>query len=185
MDSGSDLITEARDFSLQAHKGQIRKLGSLPYFQHPENVAQILKEAGFRDEVIAAAYLHDVVEDTAFSSGDIALKFGPEVAALVAGNTENKTQSWEERKSHTIRYARTASLEVKALIAADKLDNLRSILEGYNIQGAAVWNFFKRGKDKQAWYYSEAAAAVLENLGEPDIPPFFYELSRLAADLKK
>lgn len=141
-----------------------------------ENVAILLKENGFPEEAVAAGYLHDAVEDTAATIEDIALEFGPKVASLVQGNTENKGDSWEERKKHTIDLVKSAPLALKALVAADKLDNLHSLIAGYQLQGDDIWSAFKRGREKQQWYYEAIAEAVLENVPDSQIPLMFVEL---------
>ena len=178
------LIERALEFATEAHQGQFRKLRETPYIQHPINVAAILRQGGFSDEVIAAGLLHDVAEDTSFTIRDIREHFGEAVAWLVSSNTEDKQLSWEERKSHTIHSVKTAALEVKALIGADKLDNLRSILIDYELQGNSIWSHFKRGKEKQQWYYSSVAEALFENLDSKNGPPFFHELRELSQRLK-
>ncbi|MBM7694622.1 (p)ppGpp synthase/HD superfamily hydrolase [Peribacillus deserti] len=180
----SKLITEARQFAINAHQGQKRKLRETPYVQHPVNVAAILQKEKYAVEVIAAGLLHDVVEDTHYTINDIRERFGDKVALLVSSNTEDKQLTWEERKAHTISSAKIAAPEVKALIGADKLDNLRSILLEYELQGDSIWTHFKRGKEKQRWYYSGVSEALFENLETEDIPSFFYELRELSQRLK-
>lgn len=178
------LIEKAREFAMKAHEGQTRKLSTEPYFVHPEAVATILKESGLEEELIAAGYLHDTVEDTDATSLDIEELFGKRVASIVAGNTEDKSKSWEERKQHTIDFVKTANFEIKCLIAADKLDNLRSLIEVSDTT-ENIWSHFKRGKHQQAWYYSEIAKALLENIEEDKIPPFFFIYQKLVGDFFK
>jgi (p)ppGpp synthase/HD superfamily hydrolase len=177
-----NLIEKARSLAMKAHSGQTRKLSPIPYFSHTEGVAQILCEAGLAPEVIAAGYLHDTVEDTDVTIEEIGIKFGPQVANLVAGNTEDKTKSWEERKAHTIQELKTASFEVKCLVAADKLDNLRSLIEESKNSSKDMWSLFARGKDKQSWYYKGIANALFENVNVDDIPHFFHLYKELVYD---
>lgn len=142
------LIKEARRYAEHAHSGQMRKLSDKPYIIHPINVGNILEKAGFSEEVIAAAYLHDAVEDTSVTLEEIVQRFGLEVAGIVEAHTENKSKSWEERKQHTIQIVKTGSLEVKSLIVADKLDNLRSLKESYDQQGDTIWNSLEDSKSR-------------------------------------
>lgn len=93
-----NLIEQARAFALQAHEGQMRKVRDVPMFEHLEEVAFLLKDAGYSDETVAAGYLHDVVEDTKVTIEQVRAVFGEKVASIVAGHTEDKTKSWEERK---------------------------------------------------------------------------------------
>ncbi|WP_042349453.1 HD domain-containing protein [Bacillus massiliigorillae] len=177
-----NIIEAAQDFATLKHGAQTRKNSKEPYVEHPKRVAQTLKEAGFRDEVIAAGLLHDVVEDTPVTIEDIKEKFGEDVAEIVASHTEDKSLSWEERKKHTISVVKTAPLEVKALIVADKLDNLQSLKQQYEEMGEEVWKAFKRGKEQQAWYNRSVAEAIHD---ESDVPAFFHQYEQLVADFFK
>ena len=164
-------LEKAQQLATKAHENQTRKNSSEPYIEHPKRVAMLLKEAGFPEEVVIAGYLHDVVEDTPITIEDIRDQFGEEVAEIVAYHTEDKTLSWEERKQHTINAFKTAPYHVQALIIADKLDNLQSVVEQYNQMGDKVWDAFKRGKEQQAWYNCSIAKEIpqLEN------PPLYFE----------
>ncbi|GAA0330192.1 HD domain-containing protein [Bacillus carboniphilus] len=169
------LLENAKRFAMEAHAGQLRKSTGTPMIEHPIRVAETLREFGFNEEVVAAGFLHDTVEDTDVTIEDIEQEFGEEVARIVAGNTENKEHSWEERKQHTIDWVKQAPIEIKALIVADKLDNLNSLMEAYKTQGDGVWRHFKRGKEKQGWYFSGVALNSTYGLGEEEIPDFFKE----------
>ena len=79
-----DLLKKAYNFSYKSHKGQLRESGE-PYINHPLSVASILVEMKMDGVSIAAAILHDVVEDTPAGMSDIEEKFGPEIAKLVDG----------------------------------------------------------------------------------------------------
>ncbi|MCA1029827.1 HD domain-containing protein [Bacillus timonensis] len=160
-----DLIETARLYAKKAHEGQVRRLTNEPYFVHVEAVANLLKQEGFSAEVVAAGYLHDTVEDTDVSITDIEGAFGKKVAALVQFNTENKALSWEDRKKHTIDTLDGASLEERVLVAADKLDNISSLLSHQNKKD--LWSAFKRGPEKQEWYYKNVALKLLSGEDEP------------------
>ncbi|WP_042460246.1 HD domain-containing protein [Neobacillus dielmonensis] len=149
-----DVIDKALQFAAKAHAGQCRKGTDIPYISHPAAVAMILLKAGYSDAIVAAGILHDTVEDTEITLGDINCEFGPEIAAIVEGCSEpDKSLSWEQRKLHTIEFLKRASNDIKAVACADKLHNVRSILADYQQEGEEVWTRFKRGKDKQKWYY--------------------------------
>ena len=183
--NGSRLIKLAKQFAADAHKGQVRKLNAEPFMNHPENVARLLYDAGFREELVAAGYLHDVVEDTDVSLAEIESVFGKEVSRLVAGNTESTGLPWIERKLETIGRAEKGSLECKALICADKLDNLSNIMKYFQLSGDEVWKAFSVGKDQQYWYYSEVAKALFANIGGMQVPDYFSEYGRLVRKLKE
>ena len=138
----SPKITEAIKFALIAHEGQKRN-DNRPFIVHPLSVAFILQSAGYREEVVIAGILHDVVEDTKFTEQDIKEQFGEEIAALVMGVTEDKTiKDWSVRKQGYLDHLKTASAEVKALSAADLLDNRRSIFSNLENNNAAIWSTF-------------------------------------------
>ncbi|WP_139365195.1 HD domain-containing protein [Litchfieldia alkalitelluris] len=148
------MISLAIEEATIAHHGQFRKLTNIPYITHPYNVGMYLAHSGCSDEVICAGILHDTVEDTNLTLEDIKNKFGSKVASYVAGSSEpNKENSWEERKQHTIDFLKTAPKEVCLIVCADKLHNIRSIIQDVDMSGESVWQKFKRGKVKQEWYY--------------------------------
>ncbi|MBF2345884.1 bifunctional (p)ppGpp synthetase/guanosine-3',5'-bis(diphosphate) 3'-pyrophosphohydrolase [Listeria seeligeri] len=173
------MYEKARKMMIEAHKGQVRKITGEPYFSHPLNVARILRRAGFSEDVVIAGLLHDAVEDTSMTDQDIRQIFGDVVADLVASHTENKTLSWEERKAHTIEQVRTGTLEEKALIVADKLDNLSSVKYALSSEGKSVWRYFNRDYDQQRWYNEGIKNNMEYGLNPAEIPAFFEEYSRL------
>lgn len=173
------MYEKARKMMIEAHKGQVRKITGEPYFSHPLNVARILRRAGFSEDVVIAGLLHDAVEDTSMTDQDIRQIFGDVVADLVASHTENKALSWEERKAHTIEQVRTVTLEEKALIVADKLDNLSSVKYALSSEGKSVWSYFNRGYDQQKWYNEGIKNNMEYGLNPAEIPPFFEEYARL------
>lgn len=168
------MIEEAKAFATKAHAGQKRKNSNVDYIVHPVRVAKTLREAGFPEAVICAGYLHDVVEDTDYELSDIESHFGTEVKEMVAAHTEDKSQSWDARKTHTIETVQKAPLEVKALIIADKLDNLQSLCEDLDREGDAVWTHFNAGYEKQKWYNESIAEVMDEGLEEEEVPEFFH-----------
>ena len=181
----SKLIDQAKRFAEKAHAGQVRKLKDEPFMNHPTNVASTLLAAGFDETVVAAGYLHDVVEDTTVEIAQISKEFGEKVKALVEANTEDTQLSWKDRKGQTIQAAKHGSIEVKSLIAADKMDNLTNILKYEKQMGDKVWSAFTKGKQDQYWYYSKVAEAIFENVPEDDIPSFFFEYKKLVHSLEK
>lgn len=177
-----NLTDRAKRFAEAAHEGQVRRLNGGPYFTHVENTALILFKADFREEVVAAGFLHDTVEDTETSLQQINELFGEDVASLVAFNTEDKSLTWEERKQHTIQSALHAGIEEKAVLAADKLDNLESLLKEHRKHGDDIWRMFNRGKDKQAWYHRSIAENLFKNLEPKEVPSFFFVYKRLVEE---
>jgi (p)ppGpp synthase/HD superfamily hydrolase len=160
------MIFEALEFATLAHKGQYRKGTRIPYIVHPLNAARTLIESGCEETLVAAALLHDVVEDTHYTLTDVRDRFGIRVAELVDGASEpNRLASWETRKTHTIESLKTTPDADLLLVAiADKLDNLRSVREDIALRGEATWSRFRRGRDKQEWYYRSLRDVFTERL---------------------
>lgn len=121
----SSLLAGAYELARTAHHGPARR-GDTD-IDHPLAVAQVLHEHGFDEQVVAAALLHDVVEDTAVDLRAIAEPFGPEVCLLVAEMTEDPSiGSYEERKAeHRGRVSRDP--RAAAIYAADKLASTRKL----------------------------------------------------------
>ena len=163
-----DIVSKAKKFAIKAHKGQKRKSDlDKPMIIHPINVANILKEYDFDDNVVAAGYLHDVVEDTKYEEKDIIKKFGEDIASLVMGASEpDKSLSWEDRKQHTINLVKNLDLRHKAIICADKISNLEDLRIISEIKGEYDFSAFKRGFDKQKWYYQEVYNSLVFNEDE-------------------
>ena len=125
-----DITEKAKQFAIEAHMGQVRKSEpDKPMVMHPIGIANILKEYTYDDEVIAAGFLHDVVEDTQYTIEDIEKNFGQSIAVLVKGASEpDKSLYWEERKLHTINETKTLPLKNKLVICADKIHNLEDLM---------------------------------------------------------
>lgn len=161
------MITEAFLFALQAHGEQKRKDGR-PYIMHPVEVAVELARNGAEEPLICAGFLHDVIEDTGAEREQLEELFSPQVAALVAADSEDKSKSWEERKRTMLEAVRSGGREHQMLLCADKLSNLRSIRDSLaGEEGEAVWQKFKRGKQQQAWLFRESAKALAPLEGLP------------------
>jgi len=127
-----DLVEQAFDFSVEIHKDQ-RRVSGEPYFIHPLAVAFILTDLKTDYIAVAAGLLHDVVEDSHVTVGEIEEKFGPQVALLVDGVTkisELRLRTWEEQQSETIRkmlLSMLKDLRVILIKFADRLHNMRTI----------------------------------------------------------
>jgi (p)ppGpp synthase/HD superfamily hydrolase len=178
MKLASELLDQAIEVATLAHRQQHRKGSDLPYIVHPLAVGMTLARANCDEEIIAAGILHDTVEDTDITLADIAEKFGVRVAAIVAGASEpDKTQPWQNRKAHTIAHLRDASMDVRMVVCADKLHNVRSIRRDLDRVGESVWDRFSRGRADQAWYYH----SIMESLACGGSLPLLDEL-RQAVD---
>ena len=167
------LKQRAKNFAIKAHKGQVRKNEpDKPMIMHPISVGNLLEEYGYSDEIIAAGYLHDVVEDTKYTIDDIRNEFGEKIANLVMGASEpDKKLSWEERKQHTIDETKKLPLENKLVICADKINNLEDLWIKFEKFGERDFSLFKRGEEQQKWYYTNVYQSLIYNENE-NLPIF-------------
>lgn len=171
-------IFKAIEFAAKAHTGQFRKSTNLPYILHPLGVGRILIEYDFSEEVVIAGILHDTIEDTSVTLKDILNVFGRNVKRIVEGASEpNRSDSWVNRKQHTIDYLKTAPGDVLLVACADKLDNIRAIKKDINKIGDVLWDRFNAKKDKQEWYYKSLTKAFLGRSKEMVGAALFKEFS--------
>ena len=106
------MIDKAIAFATKAHEGQLRKGTNLPYILHPMEVGMIVSRMTDDNEVIAAAVLHDTVEDCdGVSLEMIREEFGEKVARIVTAESEDKAKSWMERKAHTIDFLKNETMK--------------------------------------------------------------------------
>jgi (p)ppGpp synthase/HD superfamily hydrolase len=167
----SELIARALARASADHAGQVRNgSGGLPYIEHPRMVAATLAGGGYPDEVLAAALLHDVVEDTDTTVEDLRAQFGDVVADLVAALSDDESiEDYRERKDE--HRARVADFDggAFAIYAADKLTNLTTMRESIRREGEAkVAGEFKVPLELKLEVW-EADAAMLRRAA-PDLP---------------
>lgn len=127
-----DLVLRAFSFAFHAHEGQSRKYDGQPYIVHPVAVAKMVEEVGGTKEMIAAALLHDVVEDTPATLEDIRDEFGSAVANLVYWLTDVSRPSdgnRKKRKAMDRAHIASAPAQAKTVKLADLIDNGVSILK--------------------------------------------------------
>jgi (p)ppGpp synthase/HD superfamily hydrolase len=126
--AGLPVSTRAAACAIEAHAGQQRQADGAPFVVHPFEVALLLHAAGYRDEVVAAGLLHDVVEKGGVALDDLRDAFGPAVAGMVDALSEDETiADYEERKAELRRRAEAASDDVVAVFAADKVVKAREL----------------------------------------------------------
>jgi GTP pyrophosphokinase len=145
-------------FAAEKHSGQTRKASTIPYIAHLMGVASLVLEAGGDEDLAIAALLHDVVEDCGGVPmlKEVRRRFGKRVAAIVEGCTDADTDPkppWRERKEQYLRNLKTADADTRLVSAADKLNNVRSILSDYRSIGESVWSRFNGGREGTLWYY--------------------------------
>lgn len=170
---------KAITYAANAHHGQKRKGDGSPYITHPFTVAMTLLEQGCSEDIINAAILHDTVEDTRVSLSDIEENFGSYVMSLVKAASEpDKTLPWRDRKEHTIKYIRKASLDERLVIAADKLHNINSMIDQYQKSGETMWGIFNGDKEEQVWYYSSIIKSLNSHNDVPENINIFTSLEK-------
>jgi (p)ppGpp synthase/HD superfamily hydrolase len=148
----------AFEFAAEKHKGQTRKASTIPYLAHLMGVTSLVLEAGGDEDLAIAALLHDVVEDCGGAPmlKEVRRRFGSRVANVVDGCTDADTYPkppWRERKEKYIEHLKKADVDTRLVSAADKLNNVRSILSDYRAIGESVWSRFNGGREGTLWYY--------------------------------
>ncbi len=156
----TDLVDKAIVFATNAHHGTERRGKGFPYIVHPLEALSIVATMTSEPDLLAAAVLHDTIEDTEVTFEQIKEEFGEHVAWLVSNETDVKTNSngeklpWKERKERDMINLLNSTREVKIVAMGDKLSNMRAIARDYLQNGDAIWQIF-RVKDKatHAWRF--------------------------------
>ena len=162
----SHRFEDALAFTARLHAAQTRKKTDIPYISHLLAVSGlVIIHGGDEDEAIAGL-LHDAVED---QGGQPTLKlirarFGEQVADIINGCTDTDVQPkppWKARKEQYLHHLKNATVSVKLVAAADKLDNVRAILADHRIEGSSIWDrFTTRSKADQQWFYRGCVTAL-------------------------
>ena len=168
-----ELVSEAIAFAVKAHDGMRRKKSEAPYILHPMEAAVIVGTMTDDQNLIAAAALHDVVEDAGISIEEIEEKFGKRVCVLVASETEDKradlppAETWRMRKEESLAVLKnTEDPAVLMVWLGDKLANMRAIYRDFKAEGVAIWQRFnQKDVNEQAWYY-RSIATLTERLSD-------------------
>ena len=161
----TSVLDRAVEMSVKAYSGLVRKKDGKPYLLHPMEVTVIASGMTKDEEVLAAAMLHDAVEDAGITLREIRETCGKRVAELVESETEEKypdkpaAQTWKIRKQESLDRLRDCkSIEIKILWLSDKLSNIRSFYKLWKEQGDEFWNSFNQADPaQQAWYYRSVA----------------------------
>lgn len=171
----TSLVDKAISFATKAHANTERRGHQSPYVLHVFEAASIVETMTRDPEILAAAILHDVIEDTDSSIEEIREQFGERVAAIVQGETtevpfgQTETESWHDRKSSGIKSIANAPREAKIVALGDKLSNIRAIYHDFNKVGEKVFEKFHAPdpiKDNR-WYY-ESLAEAFSDLSDTD-----------------
>lgn len=183
----SPLVRSALAQARSSHAGQIRNgSGGMPYVEHPMRVAALLDEHGYRDEVLAAALLHDVVEDSETTLEDLREQFGDEVGGLVGALTDDEAiDSYRQRKAEHRERVAAANGDALAIYGADKLTNVTTLRDAHATEGDAVRDEFKVPVELKLEIWEEDLGLLREKAPElPFLDRLGDELSLLRASLE-
>lgn len=165
----TELLDRAIIFAVKAHAGTERRGKGFPYIVHPMEAMEIVATMTPDQELLAAAALHDVVEDTDITAAEIEAEFGPRVASLVVAESDvfpegvSEKDSWRFRKQAAIDRLSKASHEAKMVALGDKLSNMRAIARDYATKGDELWKIFHAPHPSDhEWHYRGLADALRE-----------------------
>ena len=165
----TDLLDRAIIFAVQAHHNTERRGKGFPYIVHPMEAVEIVATITSDQELLAAAALHDTIEDTDVTVEDIRREFGDRVAELVHAESDQFTEgvseedSWHDRKQAAIDRLRDASRDAKIVAMGDKLSNMRAIWRDYQTKGDGIWSIFHvKDKAMHEWHYRGLADSLSE-----------------------
>jgi myo-inositol-1(or 4)-monophosphatase len=167
----SSLLDRAILFAVKAHADTERKGKGFPYIMHPLEAMAIVATMTNDQELLAAAVLHDTIEDTDTTMEQLCAEFGPRVAKLVETETDqhfsaDKALTWHQRKQESLNRLASASRDAMIVALGDKLSNMRGIAQDYAVLGDELWQRFNvKTKADHAWRFRQLAE-VLKPLGE-------------------
>lgn len=181
----SALVDSAYRRAQVAHAGQIRNAsGGMPYIEHPVAVAALLDEHGYDEQVLAAALLHDVVEDSETTVEELREEFGETVAALVDALSDDESiDPYLARKDEHRERVAASGHGALAIYAADKLTNVATVRRAYGREGEAIAAELKVPLDSKLEIWDADAAMLAREAADlPFLAELVAELNRLRTD---
>lgn len=190
------LLHKAFHFAIKVHEvdqKQKRKGKDVAYVTHPIHVGFILSKAGASDELIAAGFLHDVLEDSADESKVtkemLEQEFGAEVAALVASVSEkNRDLSWHERKEAALEEIRQFPHDSLMLKSGDVISNTTELMSDYEHDGSNTFKRFNAPKEQLIEHAQLVIKTILEAWPEnpltSDLANCYVGLDEMKPDMK-
>ncbi len=173
------LLDRAIIFAVRAHAGTERRGKGFPYIVHPMEAMEIAATMTSDQELLAAAALHDTVEDTSVTVEQLCSEFGPRVAHLVEEESDkfiegiSEEDSWHDRKQAAIDRIAKASRDAKIVALGDKLSNMRAIARDYAVMGDKLWSIFHTSDPAEhEWHYRGLADSLRELEGTPAFEEF-------------
>lgn len=166
------LLDKAVIFAVKAHAGTERRGKGFPYIVHPMEAVEIVSTITPDQELLAAAALHDVVEDCGVSVEEIRREFGNRIADIVESESdileegESEEETWHSRKQKAMDRLASASMDSKIVALGDKLSNMRAISRDYAVKGDSLWSLFHVvDKKEHEWHYRGLANSLRELSG--------------------
>ena len=160
----TSLFDKAAIFAIRAHGNTERREKGTPYVIHCMEAASVVQTMTRDQELLAAAVLHDVVEDTDVTEEQLRLEFGDRITDLVMFDSEEPGMTdrpWTERKIAAMKKLSEAPLDAKMVAMGDKLSNIRAIAMDYEAMGDRLWSRFHVTEKKlHEWHYRELAKAL-------------------------
>ena len=171
----TDLLDRAIIFAVKAHHNTERRGKGFPYIVHPMEAVEIVASITPDQELLAAAALHDTIEDTDVTVEQLQAEFGERIAHLVHAESDqingelfdaekgDEAATWHARKQAAIDRLKAAPHDAKIVAMGDKLSNMRAIWRDYQTKGDALWSIFHvKDKESHAWHYRGLADALSE-----------------------
>lgn len=182
----TDRFVDAFALAEGLHRKQHRKGSDVPYITHLMAVAALVGEYSGDEDQVIAALLHDAVEDQGGRATleQIRERFGETVARYVVGCTDAHTEPkppWLERKTAFLTALRSAEPAVKLIVAADKLHNVRTLINDYHGVGEVLWDRFTGKRAGTLWYYREALNALNDGWDHPILREYREAVDRMEA----
>ena len=172
----TELLDRAIIFAVKAHHNTERRGKGFPYIVHPLEAMEIVATITPDQELLAAAALHDVIEDTEVTVDELREMFGERIARLVHAESDqidgvlfdgqNEEETWHARKQAAIDRLAAAPHDAKIVAMGDKLSNMRAIARDYREKGDALWLIFHvKDKASHEWHYRGLADSLSELSG--------------------
>lgn len=169
----TELLDRAIVFAVQAHHNSERRGKGFPYIVHPMEAVEIVATITPDQELLAAAALHDTIEDTDVTVEQLREAFGDRIANLVHAESDqidgklfdgkNEEETWHARKQAAIDRLAKAPHDAKIVAMGDKLSNMRAIWRDHQTKGDELWNIFHvKDKASHEWHYRGLAASLKE-----------------------
>jgi GTP diphosphokinase / guanosine-3',5'-bis(diphosphate) 3'-diphosphatase len=180
MINASPTIKKALYFAAEMHDGQYRKGGKVPFIVHPVLVAMCLSEYMHEEDIIAAALLHDTVEDCDVSIDDLKEEFNDSIAKLVVEVSlfkEEGVADWIVDKKNYLNKIRNASDSALTIVACDKMLNMKGYFDALKAGNEAT-RLFRGSPDQYRWYYTEIGNILTESLGNHPIVREYHSILR-------